>query len=47
MIKKRGDSYVVLNHTGKKVLGAYATKEEAIKRLAQIEYFKANRKTRK
>ena len=41
MIKKEGSEYFVYNHTGEKKLSeGYRTKEEAEKRLGQIEYFK-------
>lgn len=39
MIRKKGSDYVVLSEAGK-VLGSYRTKEEAERRLRQIEYFK-------
>jgi len=39
MIRKKGSKYVILSESGK-VLGTYATREEALKRLRQIEYFK-------
>lgn len=39
-IEKIGDEWVVLSHDRKKRLGSYKTKEDAIKRLRQIEYFK-------
>ena len=41
MIKKRADLYYVFNHTGKKKLSeGYRKREDAVKRLRQIEYFK-------
>ena len=41
MIKKRAGLYYVYNHTGKKKLSkGYSKKEDALKRLRQIEYFK-------
>lgn len=40
MILKIGDKYVIKSEDGKKTLGTYATREEAEKRLQQIEYFK-------
>lgn len=41
MIKKEGDKYYVKSEDGSKNLGGpYATKEEAEKRLREIEYFK-------
>lgn len=39
-VEKRGSKWVVLNHTKEKVLGTYESKEEAVKRLQQIEWFK-------
>lgn len=38
-IVKQDDKYVVLSEHGKK-LGSYPTREQAQKRLKQIEYFK-------
>jgi hypothetical protein len=44
MIKKVKGGYKVLSETGKKNLGGpYKTKEEAQKRLRQVEYFKHNK----
>ena len=44
MIKKVKEGYKVLSETGKKNLGGpYKTKEEAQKRLRQVEYFKHNK----
>jgi hypothetical protein len=41
VIKKVKDGYKVLSEDGKKNLGGpYKTKEEAAKRLRQVEYFK-------
>lgn len=40
MIRKVGTKYQVLSHDGKKVFGTYDTKEEAQKRLRQVEMFK-------
>lgn len=39
-IKKEGSKYVLYSHDYSKKLGEYNTKEEALKRLHQIEYFK-------
>lgn len=39
MIVKRGDKYMVKSKDGKS-LGIYSSREEALKRLRQIEYFK-------
>ena len=43
VIKKVGSKFVVVSHTGKR-LGRPMSKEEAKKRLAQIEYFKHKKK---
>ena len=40
MIVRQNNKYVIKSKEGTKILGSYATKEEALKRLAQIEYFK-------
>lgn len=40
MILKEGDKYVIKSEDGSKTLGSYATREEAEKRLREIEYFK-------
>lgn len=40
MIKKQGDKYCVYSHDGKRSFGCYSSREEAVKRLQQIEYFK-------
>ena len=40
MIVKKNDSFVVLSKEGKN-LGKYKTREEAEKRLKQVEYFKS------
>jgi len=39
-IEKRGNSWVVLDSTGKKVLGTHPTKEKAVKQLQAIEISK-------
>lgn len=44
MISKEGSGYVVRSEGGKKLSKKYRSKEEAKKRLAQIEYFKHMRK---
>lgn len=36
-VRKRGDKWVVLNKSGKKVLGTHSTKEDAMKQLKAIE----------
>jgi len=41
MITKRKDGYHVLSEKGRKNLGGpYKTREEALKRLRQVEFFK-------
>jgi hypothetical protein len=40
MIVKKGDGYIVVSKKGKKLSKVYKTKEEAKKRLKQIEFFK-------
>lgn len=40
MIKKRGKNWVVLNSTGKKVLGTHPSKKKAVKQLQAIEISK-------
>lgn len=40
MIKKDKKGYKVLSEKGRNLGGPYKSKEEAIKRLAQVEYFK-------
>lgn len=45
MIRKQKNKYYVFSEDGTKHLGGpYDTEEEAKKRLAQIEYFKKNKK---
>lgn len=41
-IHKTGDEYTILSKKGKK-LGSYKSKEAAVKRLKQIEWFKRHR----
>lgn len=40
MILKIDGKYVIKSEDGSKTLGTYSTREEAEKRLKQIEYFK-------
>lgn len=40
MIRKEGFKYHVLSEDGSKKLGTYATREEAERRLREIEMFK-------
>lgn len=45
MIVKRSDGYYVLSEKSKRNLGGpYKTKEEAVKRLQQVEFFKHQKK---
>ena len=44
MIKKDKKGYKVLSEKGRNLGGPYKTKEEAIKRLAEVEYFKRKNK---
>lgn len=44
MIKKTNKGYEVLSKTHKRPMGTYTTKAEAIKRLMQVEMFKAMKK---
>jgi hypothetical protein len=43
MIKKVKGGYQVLSTKGKNLGGPYKTKEEAQKRLRQVEFFKRNK----
>ncbi len=40
MIRKKKDGYHVLSEKGKNLGGPYKTREEAEKRLKQVEFFK-------
>jgi len=40
MIKKINGKYVVLSETTGRRFGSYKTKEEALRRLRQVEFFK-------
>ena len=44
MVRHENGKWVIKSEDGTKTLGTYATKEEADKRLRQIEYFKNNPK---
>lgn len=44
MIVKKPDGYHVLSEEGKHLGGPYESKEEAAKRLAQVDYFKTQKK---
>jgi len=41
MIVKQGSNFVLKSKDGKKTLGTYKTKEEALKRLRQVEFWKS------
>lgn len=47
MIVKRKDGYYVVSEEGRNLGGAYKTREQAHKRLAQVEMFKAIAKKKK
>lgn len=47
MIKKQGSKYLVMDSTGKKVLGTHPTRAQALKQLAAVEISKAQRKKKK
>jgi hypothetical protein len=42
MIRKAGSGFIVLAESGKKLGGPYRTREEAERRLRQVEYWKNN-----
>lgn len=42
MVTKEGDEYVVKSKDGSKELGRYKSKKKALRRLRQVEYFKAH-----
>jgi len=44
MIKKTKSGYIVTSEKGKKLGGPYTTRENAERRLRQIEYFKHKKK---
>lgn len=47
MIRKEGPNYNIYSEDGSKHLGGpYKTREEAVKRLQQIEYFKSQGKSK-
>jgi hypothetical protein len=43
VIRKAKEGYKVVSEKGKNLGGPYKTKEEAAKRLRQVEYFKHNK----
>ena len=47
MIIKKNGKYIIMSEDGLKQLGEFKTKEEAAKRLRQIEYFKNKSKVSK
>jgi hypothetical protein len=47
MLRKKGNKYEVRSEDGKKVLGTYDTRKEAMKRLVQIEIFKRRKEKEK
>lgn len=47
MIKKTGEKFVVKSEDGKKNLSKPVSKEQAVKRLQQVEYFKKMKGTLK
>lgn len=44
MIKKKGWKWILFSKDGKKILGEFRTKKDALKRERQIIYFKNLRK---
>lgn len=44
IVKIKGAYYVISEKTGKKLSKGFKTKQEAVRRLQQIEYFKHNPK---
>lgn len=44
MVRRRGSEWVVLDSTGKKVLGSHKTKRDALRQLRAIEANKHGRK---
>lgn len=47
MIKKSKDKWILYSKDGSKKLGSFPSKEEAIKREQQINYFRSKKKTRR
>ena len=43
IIRHEGNKWVIYSHDGKKKLGEYTSKQAAVKRLRQIEWFKAHK----
>jgi hypothetical protein len=44
MIRKRGEKWVVLDSSGKKVLGTHSSREKAVKQMQAIEASKRRNK---
>ena len=44
IIRKEGEKWVLFTHDGKKKLGTFDSKKEAVKRLREVEYFKSHPK---
>jgi len=44
MVRRRGDKWVVLDSTGKRVLGTHNTKQDALRQLRAIEAHKHGKK---
>lgn len=47
MIKKKGNKWIVMDSSGKKVLGTHQSKDKAMKQLAAVEISKKNKKKEK
>jgi len=47
MIRSTSAGWIVVSETGKKLGGPYTNREDAVKRLQQIEYFKHKGKKKK
>ncbi len=47
MIKKDGDKWVLWSHDGKRKLGTYDTKEGALKRERQVQFYKTHKSVKK
>ena len=44
MITKRKNGYFVISKSGKKLGGPYNSRQKAVERLRQVEYFKRRKK---
>ena len=47
MIKSTSAGWIVVSETGKKLGGPFETREEAVRRLRQIEYYAQQNKKKK